>query len=233
MRASNISFMPILSPSCPSLINTRRNEDYRMGEAFTHRCEAFIEKSKAVLAELRPAVVVLTSAYFWYSHALNPHDHQPILLRKDGRRATGEDIVIESLLETADYLNSIGIDVILVSPHPELHYFMKRRREYELLGGDKNLFDIDTRRTEALRGKIVDTLRNNNIAFQEINVGEILCRDIENNKCSVLDPGGNYLLYDGVHLSSFLTPRVIEPILAAIVARTQPASRGGGSSSAP
>ncbi len=199
-----VSFLPIVYPSCPSLLGTLRNEDYRMGDGFGRNCAAFVESAKERLAALRPDVVVLTSNYLWYSGARNPYDGLPILSDRDDAGMSGRKVVLASLLRTARYLRSIGARIVLIPPYPQVEDFVGRRRQHERFGGSRRLFDLDRRTALGLRDDIVSTFADAGVEFAEVDIGRLLCLNGA-EACSALAADGEPLLFDGAHASSSLS----------------------------
>lgn len=207
------AFIPIISHSCPSLINTRRNEAYRIGRGFAEKCTAHIERTRRLLPEMRPDVVILTSSYLYHAQDINPYNGRPVLLHERDRDLDGEQVVVRSLIETVAFIESTGARVVLVTPHPIVEDFVHRQRWEMLWGTSSTRYEVDTVAAERLRSAILKGLAAADLTVTEVPMLSLLCERNEQTKgCSIFNAEDGVRLVDESHISPRLATRVAERI---------------------
>jgi peptidoglycan/LPS O-acetylase OafA/YrhL len=217
-RSESVTVYPFIFHSCPSLIGTVRNEDYRLGLSFSESCAKYTDRISRHIAELRPDVVVLTSAYEFYSSEINPHNGKPILISQDSKDRSGLDVVLDSLHDTIEFLNNMDVTVVLVTPHPRLKDFNMRRRMAKLFGHATGSLDLDPDTSQELTARILSRLNESDLRFHVVSPTRHICARRQTNakECSAIDQDGSYLLYDGSHVTRYLARKISEDIFAAI-----------------
>jgi SGNH domain (fused to AT3 domains) len=216
-RADSVAAYPLVYHSCPSLLGTIRNEEYRLGLPFAQSCIGYTERARALIAKLQPDVVVLANAYDWYASGTNPHNGKPILLSRSSDEKNGADVVVRGVENTVEFLNGLGVHVILVTPHPTSSKFRDMRRRTKILGSRNDSFSLDPSKSQELTARIVSTLEEKHLTFQAISPTEHLCKHGEATftDCSAVDDNGNYLLFDGSHISLHLARIFADDVFAA------------------
>ncbi len=210
MKANNIPFEPFIFHSCPSLMNTRRNEDYRLGARFSERCLDYNHRVAETIKILHPSVVVLANHYLGYVDNINPYNGRPILLPEVDNGESGLEIVLHSLNATVHFLEGIGSKVIILAPYPILDNYQNRRRRYEKLGGNSAIFDLDRAPTDDLEAKLIRAAPG----AIEVNIIDLLCK---HDHCSAIRDDGSLLLFDGTHVSTTISPIIANRITAKVI----------------
>ena len=203
LNKNGISLTLYIKHSCPSLLSVLRNEDSRRGLGDGARCKIFTEKAFRSIMDRKFDIVIITSAYEWYSTGLN-FDGKSILL-DDGleNKSSGESTVAASLAQTVVDVENSGAQVVLVGPHPVVNDFELKLRSYffgeidQIYGGYQS--------AKTVRDGLIAALARRQATWVEESGLNWFCNG---STCPVVDRHGMLLLYDGVHISSVLAPNV-------------------------
>ena len=196
----NSSVISYIKHSCPSLVDTYRNEPYRLAKNFAETCKDFGDKVKANITRAyeKSDYLVLTSAYFWYATALN-HFDEPILTVQGGKKISPNETIRQSLVKTVKWAETLGLRPIVLLAPPAFGEFKNTLRS------DINLarsYSLSQKEIVEFNNFLADALRTTTAMV--INPIDLLCEGHSQN-CSAYDQEANQFIisYDGSHLSNF------------------------------
>lgn len=211
LQAENVHLTLFIRHSCPSLIGVLRNEDDRLGKDEKKRCKRHNLNALKAITEQHFDAVVITSAYQWYATGRNTHK-EPILITDGGTIPKDpQKTVAESLVATIKAINDAGITPIVVTPHPQVSGFDKKRMALHF--GDTDQIFADPVPARKLRNAIVSGLSAARAKFLEVNGLDFYCN---NEDCPIVGQEGEILLYDGSHISTSLSPKVADMVVSKI-----------------
>lgn len=214
LNAAGLPMYGLIRHSCPSLLETKRNDAARLGRDFARDCARHNADALDRLAEMKPSHVVLTSAYSWYMTARNEAD-EPILLAADAPDTPASRVVADSLVRTALRIQELGIVPVVVLPHPMVEGFEEivrtgtYRRQPVIVNSDT------ARRDAQLLSEQLHAALGDEVIV--IRAADLLCVP-HTPECDVFTPDrrSTFLWYDGQHLSQFGAERVVLPIMTAV-----------------
>lgn len=211
LNAEQISLYGFIKHSCPSILGTERNQDEEMGTQFRGDCRAHNEAALAAIETLGVDAVILTSAYTVYLAQTNTKG-EPILIDPT---ATAQDArtIYRRLGETIRALNAAGIKVILITPHPDAPDFADEIKKIKFRISDG--FALDTKTAREANDLIRSTLTSMGARYTEENGMGWFC-DAGGEECSIIAPDGEYLLFDGTHVSASFARTLADDLAAQI-----------------
>lgn len=198
LQGTEKGFLSYIKQSCPSLINTVRNEGDRLGHSFAKSCRDFNEKTKKAIstAENKGKYLILASSYYWYEHERNSKK-EPILIHEDNNK--NEKIVESSLIETIKWAQNNSLKPIVVLTPPRF-FGLKALLRSDDDSAKELKIDINK---YAIYNKIIrETLSTT--GAMTIDPIQLLCQPNEST-CKVYDKDNSQfkLWYDGSHLSEY------------------------------
>jgi hypothetical protein len=104
-------------------------------------------------------------------------------------------------------LDAAGLRVVLMTPHPVVDDFDEQRRAV-FFGRQTQIFG-DFAGARQSRDDLLSALARAGAGFAEVNGLALYCQD---ERCPVIDGAGRYLLFDGAHISTYLSGRVAEQV---------------------
>ena len=195
----NIGLIGYIKHACPSILGVIRNEPKRVGVRFSEKCRKLVDSTFAKLSSNHDAtdsgkkIIVLTSAYLWYSSSYNI-DGEPILINDNS-----DDNVflnIHSALErTVRDLKSLGFHPIVVLSHPHFDDV-----ENKIRLGEHASIAASVENAEKLNAAISENLQGLGVSL--IDPIDIIC-ERDQPQCHAFDPDKELMKvwYDGTHLS--------------------------------
>lgn len=198
LDSKGMGMIGFIKHSCPSLIDTIRNEPHRLGVGFSERCEKFTKKVQDYL-KVHSSVyykqyIVISSSYIWYSESKNDKN-EPILISDKG--GDNSDIVYDSLLNTIKYLNNLNFEPVLVLTHPE---YSSDKIRYGIRTKKPSIVQAKVMEYNEFNLKIIKKLEGVNVIF--IDPVKILCKQ-NSEYCGAFDSASFKwnIWKDGHHLS--------------------------------
>lgn len=202
--------------SCPSLLGVLRNEDDRLGDGQKWECQAH---NQAAIRNIRLRgydAVVLTSGYATYAKGKNERG-EPVIVPEIGGHGSAITTTASGLLATITVAASAAAQVILVTPHPWVDDFATARKRV-FFGDDRQIY-ANPAGAATLRAALVAPLDAAALPYTEVSGLTWFC---SGGRCPIIRDDGAYLLYDGSHISTALSPMVAQQVLSQIRAAGQP-----------
>lgn len=200
LNASNVSVRLYVKSSCPSIISSIRNEDLRLGENFSQECYEHNQHAFSEIIKRQPKYVVLANAYEWYLEAQNSAGDYILIDEHDTTTPPPEFIPLR-IKEMVQAFNANNITPILVTPHPRVKKFERKRKEFRL--GLTSDILTDFLRAKRSKEVVLSQLANSGLSYKEIDGLKLFCRE-GTEQCSAIDKNKNLLLYDGSHISKIV-----------------------------
>lgn len=196
----NIGLIGYIKHSCPSILGVTRNEPERLGMKFSEKCRKLVDATFAKLSELNTTnseygkkIIVITSAYLWYSSNYNAN-REPILVNDNPENEKVLDI-ISALEKTIRDVTNLGFHPIVVLSHPNFEDV-----ENKIRLGEHSSIAASVENAEKLNAAISENLQGLGVSL--IDPIDIIC-ERDQPQCHAFDPDTELMKvwYDGTHLS--------------------------------
>jgi len=207
LKRERIALVPFVKHSCPSIAALDMTGWPGVGLSFPQRCAQHNKRALARIAQIRPQVVVLTSAYL--NHLRGP---------PKGRVASEWHVeVVQKLNQTVREINRLGARVVLVLPHPQaakFHYQLKQFHRHHAA----QIF-ADTGPADWASSLIIQELKSEKTPFFAVDARPALCDEKLDGdvKCAVVRANGDVLLFDGKHVSANFAPDLARLIADQVI----------------